>query len=56
MSAFPDKYQTDYLVMHSAEIVGGLKQALETNYLDLVKITLFKKFDSWVESEYSKGK
>lgn len=51
MSALPENYNLDYLVYSASNSFTEQKELWNTDYLEVFKLMMFKKFDNYVDYE-----
>lgn len=52
MSALPDKYGMDYLVYSLGSSITEQEKIWHTDYVEVVRLMMFKRFDGWVQDKY----
>lgn len=52
LSAMPEEYSYDYLVFSASSNLSEEKEIWDTQFCDVIKRFMFKKFDNAVERNY----
>uniref|UniRef100_A0A6H1ZTE2 Uncharacterized protein n=1 Tax=viral metagenome TaxID=1070528 RepID=A0A6H1ZTE2_9ZZZZ len=55
LSALPEKYNLDYMVYTSSSSIKEEDFIWRMDFKTVVKRTMFKRFDNWVETEFYKA-
>ncbi len=53
MSALPEEYNMDYMVYTLSTSLEEEKKIWHSDYVDVIKRVMFKKFESWINSKMS---